>query len=455
MTKPRSKSGAPHRLASRAREVAVRALERVEAAASFADIALDHELASHPLSPRDAALAMELVYGTLRWQRYLDWILAPHSRRRLETLDARVRVILRMTAYQIALLDRVPTFAAVNDAVTLAPRTPGVKPFVNAVLRSFARRAPREREPAAPRDPLEALATRCSFPTWLAARWVARFGREEAEALMRASNERPPLTLRANALRTTRDALAERLAAEEGLAVRPTRHAPEGLVVGPGGAPASWRAFGDGSFAVQDEASMLVGRLLAPEPGATVADVCAAPGTKTTHIAELMADRGRVLAFDREPERLARVREAAARLGITVVDARDGAVDVLAPGFRDACDAVLVDAPCSNLGVLRRNPEVKWRRQPSDLGPASRQQSEILAAAATMVKPGGRLVYATCSLEPEENEAVVSAFLRARPEFAIDAPDKFVLPLDPDGWLRCRPDRHGTDGFAAVRFHRS
>jgi len=455
MTKPRSKSGAPHWLGSRAREVAVRALERVEAAASFADIALDHELASRPLSPRDAALAMELVYGTLRWQRYLDWILAPHSRRRLETLDARVRVILRMTAYQIALLDRVPTFAAVNDAVTLAPRTPGVKPFVNAVLRSFARRAPHEREPAAPRDPLEALATRCSFPTWLAARWVARFGREEAEALMRASNERPPLTLRANALRTTRDALAERLAAEEGLAVRPTRHAPEGLVVGPGGAPASWRAFGDGSFAVQDEASMLVGRLLAPEPGATVADVCAAPGTKTTHIAELMADRGRVLAFDREPERLARVREAAARLGITVVDARDGAVDVVAPGFRDACDAVLVDAPCSNLGVIRRNPEVKWRRQPSDLGPASRQQSEILAAAATMVKPGGRLVYATCSLEPEENEAVVSAFLRARPEFAIDAPDKFVLPLDPDGWLRCRPDRHGTDGFAAVRFHRS
>lgn len=455
MTKPRSKSGAPHRLASRAREVAVRALERVEAAASFADIALDHELAARPLSPRDAALAMELVYGTLRWQRYLDWILAPHSRRRLETLDARVRVILRMTAYQIALLDRVPTFAAVNDAVTLTPRTPGVKPFVNAVLRSFARRAPREREPAVPRDPVEALATRCSFPTWLAARWVARFGRAEAEALMRASNERPPLTLRANALRTTRDALAERLATEEGLAVRPTRHAPEGLVVGPGGAPASWRAFGDGSFAVQDEASMLVGRLLAPEPGATVADVCAAPGTKTTHIAELMADRGRVLAFDREPERLARVREAAARLGITVVDARAGAVDALAPGFRDACDAVLVDAPCSNLGVLRRNPEVKWRRQPSDLGPASRQQSEILAAAGTMVKPGGRLVYATCSLEPEENEAVVSAFLRARPEFAIDPPDKFVLPLDPDGWLRCRPDRHGTDGFAAVRFHRS
>src|SRR5262249_13446927 len=200
---------------------------------------------------------------------------------------------------------------------------------------------------------------------------------------------------------------------EEGLVGRATIHAPEGLLVGPGGAPASWRAFADGSFTVQDEASMLIARLLAPEPGSTAADVCAAPGTKTTHIADLMADRGRILAFDREPERLARVREAAARLGITIIDARDGAVDALAPDFRGACDAVLVDAPCSNLGVLRRNPEVKWRRQPSDLGPASRQQSEILAAAATMVKPGGRLAYATRSLAPEGDVAGGGAFLPA------------------------------------------
>jgi len=206
---------------------------------------------------------------------------------------------------------------------------------------------------------------------------------------------------------------------------------------------------------VQDEASMLVARLLAPEPGSTVADVCAAPGTKTTHLAELMGDRGRVLAFDRDPARLTRVREAAARLGITIIDARDGPVEALAPGFGAACDRVLVDAPCSNLGVLRRNPEVKWRRQPSDLLLGSRRQSEILAAAATMVKPGGRLVYATCSLEPEENEAVARTFLAAHPDFATDRPDKFPLPLDVDGWLRCLPHRHGTDGFAAVRFRRS
>jgi 16S rRNA (cytosine967-C5)-methyltransferase len=430
-------------------------LERVETDASFADSALDAELTSRRLEPRDAALATELVYGALRWQGYLDWILAPHSRRRLPSLDPRVRVLLRMTAYQIAFLERVPAFAAVNDAVTLAPRSPGVSAFVNAVLRSFARRGAREREPAPPRNPIDALAARCSFPTWIVERWVVRYGRDEAESLMRALNERPPLTLRANRLRITRDELGRRLADEDGLDSRPTRLAPEGLVVGPGGAPGEWRAFVDGGFAVQDEASMLIARLLAPEPGATVADVCAAPGTKTTHLAELMDNRGRILAFDREPTRLARVGEAAARLGISIIDAREGPVESLAKDFQAACDGVLVDAPCSNLGVLRRNPEVKWRRQPSDIALASQRQREILGSAAAMVRPGGRLVYATCSLEPEENDDVARAFLAAKPEFRLDPPDDFPLPLDAGGWLRCLPHRHGTDGFSAVRFRRS
>ena len=441
--------------AAAAREVAARVLERVETDASFADSALDAELTSRRLEPRDAALATELVYGALRWQGYLDWILAPHSRRRLPSLDPRVRVLLRMTAYQIAFLERVPAFAAVNDAVTLAPRSPGVSAFVNAVLRSFARRGAREREPAPPRNPIDALAARCSFPAWLVERWVVRYGRDEAESLMRALNERPPLTLRANRLRITRDELGRRLADEDGLDSRPTRLAPEGLVVGPGGAPGEWRAFVDGGFAVQDEASMLIARLLAPEPGATVADVCAAPGTKTTHLAELMDNRGRILAFDREPTRLARVGEAAARLGISIIDAREGPVESLAKDFAAACDGVLVDAPCSNLGVLRRNPEVKWRRQPSDIALASQRQREILGSAAAMVRPGGRLVYATCSLEPEENDDVARAFLAAKPEFRLDPPDDFPLPLDAGGWLRCLPHRHGTDGFSAVRFRRS
>jgi len=441
--------------AAPARELAARVLERVEANAEFADATLETELTARRLEPRDAALATELVYGTLRWQGYLDWILAPHSRRRLPTLDPRVRVLLRMTAYQIVFLERVPAFAAVNDAVTLAPRSPGVSAFVNAVLRSFARRGVREREPAPPRNPIEALAARCSFPAWIVQRWVVRFGRDEAESLMRALNERPPLTLRANRLRITREELGRRLAEGDGLAWRPTPLAPEGLIVEPGGSPGEWRAFAEGGFVVQDEASMLIARMLAPEPGSTVADVCAAPGTKTTHLAELMDNRGRILAFDREPARLARVGESAARLGISIIETRDGPVESLAPRFAGECDGVLVDAPCSNLGVLRRNPEVKWRRKPSDLAPASRRQSEILNAAAAMVRPGGQLVYATCSLEPEENDDVARAFLAARPEFRLDPPDTFPLPLQPGGWLRCLPHRHGTDGFSAIRFRRS
>ncbi|HEV8643590.1 MAG TPA: 16S rRNA (cytosine(967)-C(5))-methyltransferase RsmB [Methylomirabilota bacterium] len=440
-----------------ARAAAARVLERVLTDGAFADLALEAELGRRKLAARDAALATELVYGTLRWQRYLDWILAPHCKRPLDALDPVPLVLLRLTAYQIACLERVPPFAAVNDAVSLARRgaKPGVAEFVNAVLRSLARRGLREREPKPPADPVDALATRCSFPTWLGARWVARYGVGEAEALMRALNERPPLTLRANTLRSTREALARRLEKEEGLAVQPTTHAPEGLVAGHGGRPGDWRAFADGDFAVQDEASMLVARLLEPQPGETVADVCAAPGTKTTHLAQLMDNRGRVLAFDPQPARLALVGEAAARLGVTIVRTLNGTVETLALEFSAACDAVLVDAPCSNLGVLRRNPEVKWRRRPEDLPANAARQGAILAAAATMVRAGGRLVYATCSLEPEENNDVARAFLATRPDFRLDPPAAFPLPLDPDGVLRCRPDRHDTDGFTALRFRRS
>jgi 16S rRNA (cytosine967-C5)-methyltransferase len=436
-----------------ARVVATRVLERVIRDEAFADVALEHEVARRRLAPRDAALAAELVFGTLRWQRYLDWILAPHARRPIDTLDLRALVVLRLAAYQIRFLERVPAFAAVNDAVSLARGSTarGVDGFVNAVLRSFTGRRV---ERALPADPVDALATRLSFPTWLAARWVERYGAEEAEALMRAMNERPPLVVRTNTLRTTRAELTERLARETGLAAEPTRFAPDGLVLPHEGAPASWPAFSEGHFAVQDEASILVSHLVAPRPDETVADACAAPGTKTTHLAQLMDNRGRLIAFDREPARLARVREAAARLGVRIVETVEGAIETAAGGFEAVCDAVLVDAPCSNLGVLRRNPDVKWRRAADDLRASAERQRGILAVAASMVKPRGRLVYATCTLEPEENDGVTSAFVAAHPEFRVDPPADFPIAPDADGCVRCLPHRHGTDGFTMVRLRR-
>ena len=439
-----------------ARRAAARVLTRVSEEGAFADLALEAEIDRDQLDARDAALATEIALGVLRWQRWLDALMAPHSRRPLERLDPPVLTALRMAVYQLAFLDRVPARAAVHDAVELVkPRArPGVAEFVNAVLRSFARGGSAGPGPPLPADPLERLAVRCSFPTWLCARWVARFGEREAERLMLAMNDRPPLTVRTNTLRTTRDALAARLAAEEGVRVTPTARAPEGLQVEHGGAPGRWSALRDGDAVPQDEASMLVSRLLDPQPGDLVADACAAPGTKTTHLAALMRDRGRILAFDPQPARLALVAGSTARLGITIVETREGPVEALAPALAERCDRVLVDAPCSNLGVLRRNPEVKWRRAPGDVPVAADRQRAILGAAASMVRPGGWLVYATCSLEPEENDQVMGDFLSTARTWHVDPPDDATLPLDAHGVMRCVPHVHRTDGFTAVRLRR-
>src|SRR5207237_10463556 len=239
-----------------------------------------------------------------------------------------------------------------------------------------------------------------------------------------------PLTVRTNTLLVSREALAARLDAEDGVAARPTAWAPEGLrVERASGTPARWRAFADGACVVQDEASMLIARLLEPRAGETVIDACAAPGTKTTHLAQLMDNRGHIVALDPQPARLHRVTEAAARLGVTIVQTIEGTAQELVSSYDPRADPVLVDAPCTNPGVLRRNPEVKWRRRPEDIGASAARQREILAAAATLTKSGGRLVYAPCSPEPEENEAVVAAFLAAQPAWRVDPPVGFPLPL--------------------------
>jgi 16S rRNA (cytosine967-C5)-methyltransferase len=271
---------------------------------------------------------------------------------------------------------------------------------------------------------------------------------------MAALNERPPVTIRANTLRISREELARRLRDEELAETDPTRLAPEGLTVRRG-AVGRWAAFAAGWCSIQDEASMLIARLLDPQPGELVADVCAAPGTKTTHLAQLMGNRGRIVAVDPNAARLRLLTQGAARLGVSIVEAHVGGVATVSGRWKARCDRVLVDAPCSNLGVLRRNPDVKWKREEAELGRLAEKQQGILATAAGLVKPGGRLVYATCSLEPEENDDLVRAFLAAHPDWRMDPPADFPVPPDPEGIIRCLPHVHGTDGFTAVRLIRT
>jgi len=439
---------------SQARYEALHILMRVERDRAFADIALEHALERARLDPRDASLCTEIVYGTLRWRRHLDWRLAPHLNRPLAKLDPWVRALLRLTLYQLVFLDRVPRWAAVDEAVSVArlkSRVPGPAEFVNAVLRSFTRAAA---PPPPPADPIEAASVRWSFPDWMAARWIARYGPDEAERLMAALNERPPVTIRANSLRISREDLAARLRDEELAETDPTALAPEGLTVRRGGV-GRWAAFASGWCSIQDEASMLIARLLDPQPGEMVADTCAAPGTKTTHMAQLMGNRGRIVAMDPNAARLRLLAQAATRLGVSIVEAHTGGVAAVSGRWKNRCDRVLVDAPCSNLGVLRRNPDVKWKREEADLGRLAEKQQSVLTAGAALAKPGGRLVYATCSLEPEENDDVVRSFLAAHPDWRVDAPADFPVAPDAGGVIRCLPHVHGTDGFTAVRLIRA
>jgi 16S rRNA (cytosine967-C5)-methyltransferase len=439
-----------------ARGLALEVLVRTETTRAWADRLLEALGDRADLEPRDRGLATELALGTLRWQRRLDWMLARSSRRPLDQLAPWVRALLRLTAYQLAFLDRIPAWAAVHEAVELAKqrRSAGATAFVNGVLRALTRE-PRPWPTPTALDPVEALALRTSHPTWLVERWWSRLGPEQAEALAFAMNEAPPVVVRTNTLRATPGALATALQAAE-VGATPTRFAPEGFALERAGDLRRLAPLQEGTAVVQDEAAILVGHALGPLPGETVVDVCAAPGTKTSHLAALMGNRGRVVAADPNAARLELLRTACARLGATIVESRVADARALAAALGPTSDRVLVDAPCSNLGVLRRNPDGKWRRQPADFATLVPAQAAILEAAAELVRPGGILVYATCSLEPEENEAVVAGLRARRPDFEPD-------PLPPAVPAACRaapdvlrmtPDRHGSDGFTAHRLRR-
>lgn len=405
---------------------------------------------------RDRALATDLVTGTLRWQRQLDYLIEHFAKRPLNKLDFEVLQILRLGAYQLLHLDRVPAAAAVNDAVAMTRRArkTSAAGLVNAVLRALSRNSHRLPLPLRPPegDPLPYLEVSLSHPGWLANRWLGRYGFDAAEAWEKFNNAGAPLTIRVNRLKIDAAALTRALAGH-GVDVEPARYAPDGLIVTSGN-PLRTPLAGTGQFFLQDEASQLVALLGAPEPGMKVLDTCASPGGKTTAMAAMAGDRAEIVATDVRRARVQLLRETVAASGARNIRVLQADLEAGLP-FAAEFDVVFVDAPCSGLGTVRRDPDIRWRRAEADLGPLAAAQLNMIRNAADAVRPGGRLIYSTCSSEPEENERVVETFLAANAQFAqidlrADPPahfDALEPVLDEGGVLRTSPHEHGLEAF--------
>ena len=443
------------------RMIAIRVVERVQRAGAYADLALHHALVQSRLPAADRALATELVYGTLRWRGRLDYLIAKALDRDISKLEPLVTSALRVGAYQLFFSDRIPANAAVDEAVRCV-RAMGLERatgLVNAVLRRLAREGDSFEFPKLETDPLEYLVHAGSLPLWLAKRWLDEYGAEEAAALAATMNEPAPVTIRVNRTKTTREALLPELI-ERFPDAKLCRYAPDGIILGRKGDAGQDPTFLSGQISIQDEASQLVVHLLDPQPGERILDTCSAPGTKSAAIAERLNGEGHVLALDRHARRLRLVGRSIRRLEIGGVatlerDATKSLDDLARDGL---FDRILVDAPCSGLGALRRNPDARWRIRPEDLESLSKVQRALLESAADVLRPGGSLVYSTCTMTPEENESVIQGFMATRPGWQIapkeSAPAVMWELIDEDGFLRLLPHRHDMDGFFAVRLIR-
>ena len=439
-----------------ARSLARGVLERVETGGAYANRALSAALDRAPaLAAEERALATELVYGVLRRQSRIDRALSALATRGVDKLDARVRVALRVGAYQILFLDRVPAYAAVDDAVEACKQIGGrgVAGFANALLRRLAR----EGEPPLPdaaADPAGHLVAAAGLPAWLAELLLAELPVAEALAFAASIADPPPVTLRANTGRATREALA---AERPGALVTLSAIAPDALDARRLDAPAATRAWQGGLFTIADAGAQVAVELCGAAAGERILDACAGSGGKTAHLLALAGDRARVDAVDLAADKLDAARVTLQRLGLAgaALSAADLTKPLADPTPR--YDRILLDAPCSGLGVLRRHPEALARRAPADLATLAAQQLRMLSVVAPALRPGGLLVYAVCTFERLECEDVVAAFLRAHPRFAIEnaAVAGGRVPwdrlADATGVVRTWPHRDGADGFFAVR----
>jgi 16S rRNA (cytosine967-C5)-methyltransferase len=411
---------------------------------------------------RDRSFITNLVQGVLRWRLKLDWIIEQYSKFPLNRIDTRTLNILRLATYQILFLDRVPDSAAVNEAVeqTKKKNPRHVVSFVNAILRRISRQKENLPKPDREEDPVLYLSVEYSYPSWLVKMWNRDYGLEFTERLLSAQNHIPRLVIRANILKTRRDELIRTLN-NEGVQGIKTHYAPDGLVIQKmKGSVEESPAFRSGLFQVQDEAAQIAAYLLSPKPGEIVLDVCAGLGGKTSHLAEIMTNKGILLALDISHWRLLSLMRNARRLGLksvkpVVFDATAG----LSSLFRVKFDRILVDAPCSGLGVLSRHPDGKWNRSEADLSRLATLQQSILRAVIPVLKEGGRMLYMTCTISRGENEGLVELLLKENRNIKLldlrkCGPEWCQDLIDDKGFYRTWPHIHEMDGFFGALFEK-
>ena len=414
------------------------------------------------LSKRDRSLLNALVYGVIRWRGRLDHIIDYLSNIPVTRIDPKVLNIIRIGLFQIMYLSRIPVPATVNTSVELAKSfaPPWVIGFVNAILRNADRKFEKVPFPDTKKDLVSAIAVQSSFPKWLIKRWLHRYGQKETAQLCDAVNSIPPITIRTNTLKATRENLLNSLK-KEVEKIECTTYSPDGIsFFKPNSSIPEIKSFKDGWFVVQDEAAQLVTLLLDVRPGDTVLDACAGLGGKTGHIAQIMKNKGTIFAIDKDERKLSRLASEMKRLGISIITPLT--CDLEKPlnikGFK-LFDRILLDAPCSGLGVLRRNPDIKWTKSKNSLNYYKNKQLLFLNNLACLVKPSGILVYAVCSSEPEENEEVVKEFLSRHSEFETKTvsgllPYGHTSVMSEDRYLKTLPHKNNMDGFFSVCFQK-
>ncbi|SCZ76960.1 16S rRNA (cytosine(967)-C(5))-methyltransferase RsmB [Acidaminobacter hydrogenoformans] len=435
-----------------ARQTAVDLLLAIDKRGLLSSDAVNNLTREGALSSEDRRLAVRLIYGVLEQKLLLDYLLQQVSRTKLSKIDPFIHMVLRTAIYQMMFMDRIPASAVVNEAVKLSKKKgQHLSSFVNGVLRNFQRGMGSFDEPVRSENPNGFLSIMYSHPKWLVDRWVSLFGYDFTEALMAANNAEPPLSVRVNRLKASTAEVQKRLE-QDGIISEVSSIFDYALIIhsGQDRAIQTWPAFIGGELYVQDLASMMVTEILDPQPGERILDLCAAPGSKTTHMAEKMNNRGEITARDVSDKKLQRIKENSNRLGISIIKPQiwDG-LD-FDPQSVDAYDRVLLDAPCTGLGIIRRKPEIRYRRQPEDISSLVTLQSQLLENASHYVKKGGIMVYSTCSIDPEENQGVIQNFLSAHPQFKLVG----TPWSDEDGSVRLYPNVQRTDGFFIAKMVR-